>query len=93
MGMREFFFAAGGKLLIPSELGCGDLVLSSQNIERQGLARKIFWNKELRGWFGIEVLPVASGLTTQLVVLVNTDISILTRLRRDFLALGGENWL
>jgi hypothetical protein len=42
---------------------------------------KILRNKELGDRVWIDSSPVASRLTTGLVVLVNTDISILTSLR------------
>jgi hypothetical protein len=52
-----------------------------QILAGKGVTGKILEDKELAGRFWIGAFPVIERLTTRLVVFVNTDTSILTRLR------------
>jgi hypothetical protein len=54
---------------------------SGQILAGKGFIGKILADKELAGRFWIGWFPVFVTLTTRLVAFVNTDTSILTRLR------------
>jgi hypothetical protein len=64
-----------------------------QSIERQGFTAKILGYKDLAKEFWIESLLVLAKLTTRLVVLENTDTSILTSGRETVGPRAEENSL
>ena len=92
-----FFLLSCGKILVLLELSPPDPTVSRQNIESPRLTGKILQGKELRGEFLSPAFSVsllaASAPRARLVLPVNTDISILTRLKGNRVRGPEENLL